>query len=214
MTTATDLGTTGAVVVAAGRGERFGMPKAQLELDGVPLWRRGEMLFTSSGIDRVVVVGDVPRGVPGGVRRRDSVANGLRHLTDVDYVLVHDAARPLATPALVERVVGRLRIGDVDAVIPVIPVADTVKRVDGDRVVATLDRTNLVGVQTPQGFRRSILVQAHDEHPDLDATDDAGLVEMLGGVVVVVDGDPDNFKITWPGDIARAETLLGRRSNA
>ena len=205
-------GTIGAVIVAAGRGERFGAPKAHLELDGTPLWRIAADLMDSVGVPWVVV-GDVPGGVAGGDRRRDSVANGLAVFADADLILVHDVARPLADRELVQRVLRRLDVGDVDAVVPAVPVADTLKRVSGEAVGETVDRANVVVVQTPQGFRRSALVDAHSASPDLDATDDAGLVELSGGRVVVVDGDPDNFKITWPDDLARAEFVWRRRSH-
>ena len=204
--------TVGAVVVAAGRGERFGTPKASLELGGTPLWRIARDLMDSLGIESVIV-GDVPGGVPGGPRRRDSVANGLAALGDVEFVLVHDVARPLADTHLVKRVIERLTDRDIDAVIPVVPVPDTVKRIDGDRVVETVDRADLVLVQTPQGFRRTALVRAHAADPDLDATDDAGLVELAGGRVGTVEGDPDNFKITWPDDLTRAQLVWRRRND-
>lgn len=206
--TGPDLRATSAIVVAAGRGERFGRPKADLTLAGNELWRIAYDLFDTVGIERIILVGDVPGGVPGGVRRRDSVGAGLDRIGDARYVLVHDVARPLATPDLVERVLARLTREDVDGVVPVIPVADTVKRVDGETVTATVDRSDLVSVQTPQGFRATSLLRAHETHPDLDATDDAGLVELGGGSVVTVAGHHDNFKITWPGDLLRAEATL------
>ena len=202
--------TLGAVIVAAGRGERFGGPKAGLTLDGVPLWRLARELMDGVGVPSVVV-GDVPDGVPGGERRRDSVAHGVAALGDVEYVLVHDVARPLADAALVRRVIDRLVRGDVDGVVPGVAVPDTLKRVDGELVLDTIDRSDVVVVQTPQGFKRSALVEAHAAAPDLDATDDAGLVELAGGRVVIVDGDRDNFKITWPDDLTRAEGVRERR---
>lgn len=212
--TGTDLlADTAVVVVAAGRGERFGGSKARITLAGVELWRRARTLFTDLGVGRIILVGDVPGGIAGGVRRRDSVAAGLRHIDGSPFVLVHDVARPLVTEAVVRRVLVRLHGGDADAVVPAVPIADTVKRIDGESVVGTVDRSRLVAIQTPQGFRSDSLLAAHRSVPDLDATDDAGLVEHAGGRVVVVDGDPDNFKITWPGDLARAEATLEARSH-
>ncbi len=208
------LAATAAVIVAAGQGERFGRPKADLELAGETLWRRAEDLFTGMGLGRVVVVGDVPGGVPGGPRRRDSVRSGLAAVQDARFVLIHDVARPLTAPDLVRRVLDRLVAGDVDGVVPAVTISDTVKRVVGESVEATVDRTDLVTVQTPQGFRTDVLVDAHDSLPDADATDDAALVESVGGRVVIVDGDPDNLKITWPGDLARAEVILRERRRA
>jgi 2-C-methyl-D-erythritol 4-phosphate cytidylyltransferase len=146
--------------------------------------------------------------VAGGLTRQASVACALAAVPDgYDIVLVHDAARALAPTALVERVAAAVRGGHA-AVIPVMPVVDTVKQVDlsGD-VVGTVDRAALRVVQTPQGFRRAVLVDAHaaavDEH-----TDDAGLTEKLGVPVRTVPGDVAAFKITLPFDLAVAELLL------
>ncbi len=195
------------IVVAAGSGQRFGRPKHLVELDGVPLWRRA-MDALAPVCDGVIVVGDVPDGVPGGPRRRDSVAAGLARVPEgVDAVLVHDAARPLASTALAHRVVDRLATGDADGVVPAVPVRDTLKRVDGDVVVDTIDRTPLVAVQTPQAFRLDALMGAHRASRD-DATDDAQLLEWDGRRVVIVDGDPTNLKITYPDDLFVAASLL------
>lgn len=212
MTASDLLSDTAVVVVAAGRGERFGGGKARIRLAGEELWRRAHRLFSDLGLARVVIVGDVPGGVPGGARRRDSVAAGLRLIDDAEFVLVHDVARPLVTPEVVERVLVRLHRNDVDAVVPGVAVADTITRHAGEVITGTLDRRELAAVQTPQGFRVDALLRAHRAHPDVDATDDAGLVELAGGSVVLVEGDPDNFKITWPGDLARAEATLEGRS--
>jgi 2-C-methyl-D-erythritol 4-phosphate cytidylyltransferase len=196
------------IVVAAGRGERFGVPKAEVLLRGVPLWRRAADAMRSAGVGDVVVVGPVPGGIPGGERRRDSVAAGLAALPgDAEWVLVHDAARPLATPGLCRAVLDRLLRDDVDGVVPALPVSDTLKAVVGDRVTTTVPRADLVAVQTPQGFRVATLRRAHLAG-DEDATDDAALVERAGGSVVFVPGEPTNLKITLPGDLAVAEALL------
>ena len=196
------------IVVAAGSGERFGRPKAHLEVGGVPLWRRARDLLAGAGCVGVVVVGDVPGGVPGGARRRDSVAAGLAHApAAATHVLVHDAARPLASPELVAAVLARLESGDVEAVVPAVPVTDTVKRVEAGSVVATVDRTDLVVVQTPQGFLIEALRRAHAVDQD-DASDDALLIERMGGRVAIVAGEAQNLKITYPGDLAVAEALL------
>jgi len=196
------------VVVAAGSGERFGGHKHLIEVGGVPMWRRGRELLEAIGATEVVVVGDVPGGVPGGARRRDSVAAGLAALASgADWVLVHDAARPLATEALALRVVERLLLGDADGVVPVVPVRDTIKRVDGDAVVETVERAPLVVAQTPQGFRVAALQAAQRGGPG-DAPDEALLIEQAGGRVVTVPGDPGNLKVTYPGDLAVVEALL------
>lgn len=196
------------IVVAAGRGERFGRPKHTVELFGRPLWHHGRDALLAGGANEVIVVGNVPGGIPGGRRRRDSVAAGLAALpAGTEWVLVHDAARPLATPQLVRRVIRRLLEGDADGVVPAVPLLDTVKRVEGDRVMDTMTRSALVAVQTPQGFAVAAL-RAAQEGSDDDASDDAVLVERDGGVVVTVPGDPGNLKITYPEDLVVAEALL------
>lgn len=203
---------TAAIIAAAGRGDRFGGPKHDLIIDGTPAWQRCVDRFDEVGIPSVVV-GDVPGGVEGGMRRRDSVSAGLAAIGDVEWVLVHDAARPLVSTALIRTVVERLEAGDVDAVIPATHITDTVKRLEADRVVSTVDRTSLVTVQTPQGFRASTLIEAHRVDPGDDVTDDAGLVERIGGIVVVVQGDPSNIKITHEGDLERARRLVEKEGH-
>lgn len=196
------------IVVAAGSGERFGGPKAAVELAGRPLWRWAADALASGGCDDVVVVGDVPGGIPGGPRRRDSVASGLAVVPDgVAHVLVHDAARPLASAELVRRVIERLALGDADSVVPGIGVRDTLKRVSGETVIHTVDRADLVLAQTPQGFTIDALRRGHAFDDD-EATDDAALIERSGGTVVIVAGDDHNLKVTYPGDLAVAEALV------
>ncbi len=204
-----------AVVVAAGRGTRYGAPKQHLELDGTPLWQRCRDTFLRHpSIDGVVVVGDVPDGVPGGDRRRDSVFAGLQRLPEnTECVLVHDGARPLVTSSLIDRVLRAMVAGDADGVIPAVPVTDTLKSVASDRVIGTVDRSALVAVQTPQAFRLDVLMSAHRSNPTDDATDDAGLVEAAGGTVMVVPGDPDNVKVTFAGDLELAEFHLRRQAD-
>lgn len=197
-----------AVLVAAGTGTRFGGHKQLATLGDRPMWEWALAALHDAGIGDVVLVGPVPGGIPGGPRRRDSVAAGLDRVpTEVDYVLVHDAARPLAGPALVRRVADRLLMGDADGVIPVVAVTDTLKRIEEHMVVATIDRSGLAAVQTPQGFRAGTLRRAHDEIEG-DATDDASLVEAWGGTVVTVAGDAHNLKVTFPDDLAVARALL------
>lgn len=145
--------------------------------------------------------------VRGGVERTDSVAAGLAALRAEDgIVLVHDAARALAPSSLFSRLVHEVRSGH-PAVVPGVPVTDTVKVVDGSgRVTGTPDRATLRAIQTPQAFLREVLVHAHSSGEQ--ATDDAALVERIGGHVRVVDGDPLAFKITTPDDLAVAERHL------
>ena len=141
--------------------------------------------------------------VDGGSSRSASVRNGLVAVSDqATHVLIHDAARPLVGPEVVSRVTNELTAG-AEAVVPVVPVTDTLRSVDG----GTVDRDRLVGVQTPQGFRLSTLLAAHGRGQD--ATDDAAIIEQGGIPVVHVEGSPRNIKITVPDDLVVAEALLG-----
>jgi len=215
---------TVAVVMAAGSGERLaaGKPKAFVGVGGRAMLQRAVTGLLDSGVvDRVVVavppdkiddakrlVGDAATVVAGGAPRTESVRLALDAVDDADWVLVHDAARPLTPPALIVRVVDALRAG-CPAVIPVLPVSDTIKAVDADGVVtATPERVGLRAVQTPQGFHIAILRRAYQLGGDRSATDDASMVEHIGGRVHVVDGDPLAFKITNPLDLLLAETVL------
>lgn len=226
-----------AVVPAAGRGERLGpgAPKALREVGGTPMLVHAvRALAQARSVDLVVVAAppselgdvrsllasfDVPAQVEvvaGGDTRQQSVFRALAALPDdVDVVLVHDAARPLAPSELADSVVTAVR-GGADAVVPVLPVVDTVKRVDPDTdvVVETVDRGVLRAVQTPQGFRRTVLARAHAHAGTVDATDDAGLVEALGLQVRVVPGHPEAFKVTRPLDLVLAEAVVSRRRAA
>jgi len=202
--------TLAGIVVAAGSGDRFGGPKHRILVAGVSMWERARDLLLDAGADPVVVVGDVPEGVPGGVRRRDSVAAGLAALGDrAEWVLIHDAARPLASVALARRVVDRLEEGDVDGVVPTVPVRDTLKQVQGGMVAGTVDRDRLVAVQTPQGYRVAALRKA--QALDGDATDEAVLLERAGRRVATVEGEAANLKVTFPGDLALVAALTGGR---
>jgi len=155
----------------------------------------------------MVIVGDFDGAVSGGDRRQDSVAAGLAQVPDEDgLVLVHDAARPLLTPDVVRRVIARLLVGDVAGVIPAVPVRDTIKRVERERVVETVERSDLIAVQTPQGFDLRTLRAAHAASA-IEATDDASMVESIGGSIAVVEGDPMNLKVTYPQDLLLIEAL-------
>lgn len=148
--------------------------------------------------------------VNGGTERTDSVRAALDAVTGADIVLVHDAARCLTPSAVTRAVVAAVRAGH-RAVVPVLPVTDTVKQVDASgTVVATVDRSDLRVVQTPQGFDAELLRRAHAASSG-PATDDAGLVERLGEKVSTVPGHPHAFKITTPFDLAVAEALAGDR---
>jgi 2-C-methyl-D-erythritol 4-phosphate cytidylyltransferase len=218
-----------AIVVAGGSGLRFGAPKQFLPLAGSPVvaWSVRAARSVADGVVLVVpaptgstgdaglpgpgATGDAAFGatcvVAGGATRAQSVRAGLAGVPDdAGVIVVHDAARPLATPDLFAAVVGAVRTGDVDGAVPVVPVADTLKRVADGRVVATVDRSGLVAIQTPQAFAAEALRSAHATGGE--ATDDAGLLEACGRAVGTVDGDPRNVKLTRPEDLVLAEALV------
>lgn len=198
------------LLLAAGRGTRFGRKKHNVEVGGIPIWQQSERALLDGGVNHLIVVGDLDGAVPGGDRRRDSVASGLAAISDrAGLVLIHDAARPLVTADLVRRVIDRFLIGDVAGVVPAIPIRDTLKRIAGDIVVETVDRGDLVAVQTPQGFDLETLRAAHAAS-GADATDDASMVEAIGGTIAIVGGDPANLKVTYPEDLAVVEALRSR----
>ena len=216
---------TVAVVPAAGSGERLGAgrPKAFVHLGGQTLLERTLAgLRDSAAVDAVVVAVPPDRTdeaklilggdavvVAGGPSRTESVRRALAAVGQPELVLVHDAARALTPPDLIARVVAALRDGH-PAVVPALPVTDTIKAVDANSVViATPDRAGLRAVQTPQGFQTELLLRAYDRSPT-DVTDDAALVENLGVQVLVVDGDPMAFKITTAFDLLLAEAVVNR----
>jgi 2-C-methyl-D-erythritol 4-phosphate cytidylyltransferase len=180
-----------------------------MELQGKPLWAWGRDSLVAAGVNHVILVGPVPGGIPGGNRRRDSVAAGLAEIPDdVDYIVVHDAARPLASKAMIASLIETLRTRDVDGVVPAVPVRDTLKELDDKDVVsATVPRDHLVAVQTPQGFAARALRGAHAA-VEGSFSDDASMVEDNGGRVVVIPGDPRNLKVTFPEDLAVVRALL------
>jgi 2-C-methyl-D-erythritol 4-phosphate cytidylyltransferase / 2-C-methyl-D-erythritol 2,4-cyclodiphosphate synthase len=229
---------TAALVPAAGRGERLGpgAPKALRTIGGEPILLHAVRGLLASGEVDLVVVAAPPTEagiaavarilagldpvliVPGGGTRQQSVALALAAVPEQGYdvILVHDAARALTPPATIAAVVAAVRSG-LPAVIPVLPVADTIKSaVPGEdpagfpTVGKTVDRSGLRAVQTPQGFRRDLLIRAHAAAGH-DATDDAGLVESLGEPVSMIPGHVEAFKVTTPFDLVLAEAVLGRR---
>jgi 2-C-methyl-D-erythritol 4-phosphate cytidylyltransferase len=218
-----------AVLAAAGRGERLGSdrPKAFARLGGRPLLAESlERLEESGWIDAIVIAAPpdweepsilvaeeiaatkVSSAVTGGESRSESVRLALAEVPeDAAVVLVHDAARPLLPEDVIERVLAPLSEGW-DGVVPAVPLADTVKRVEGDRVVETLPRDDLVAVQTPQAFLADALRRAVGGDVST-ATDCASLVESQGGRIKVVEGDPRLLKVTDAEDLALVESWLG-----
>ncbi|MGH8094252.1 MAG: 2-C-methyl-D-erythritol 4-phosphate cytidylyltransferase [Chthoniobacterales bacterium] len=222
-----------AIIVAGGSSQRMGFDKLFAPLDGQPVVAHSiaafqqtesvtgivlvahaerlsacENLVDSHGFQKVTAV------IPGGVRRQDSVLRGLEQVAAASpFVAVHDAARPLVRPDLVERIfeLARTHGGAASAA----PVIDTLKRVDQDHVVVgCVERTNLFAVQTPQIFRRDLLQKAYRAVFDaaLEVTDEISAVERVGGKVVLVPNDEPNFKITYPADLPLAEFILRQRA--
>jgi 2-C-methyl-D-erythritol 4-phosphate cytidylyltransferase len=215
------------VIAAAGSGERLGAggPKALIEVAGRPLIEWSLDAFRAAeGVGEIVVAAPPGRdeaiaergvvAVGGGEHRSESVANALE-LCGGDIVVVHDAARPLVTPGLIDAVVGELAAEeDAAGVIAAAPVTDTIKQAgEGGRVERTLDRSGLWAVQTPQAFRAEALREALADPGALaDATDDAMLVERRGGRIVIHPAPPENIKVTTPFDLRVAELLLSERA--
>jgi 2-C-methyl-D-erythritol 4-phosphate cytidylyltransferase len=225
-----------AVIPAAGIGSRLGggAPKQYVPLAGMPVLARTLAAFEASGAIQAIVVvappGDESRCraiavepygwkkilavVPGGAARQESVARGLDAAgADASIVVVHDAARPLVSDDLIRRVVRAAGVSG--AALAALPVVDTLKRKVGDgNVITTVDRDGLWAAQTPQAFRAALFREAvtRARADGFIGTDDASLVERLGVPVTLVEGDPENFKITRREDLARAEEILAMRS--
>ena len=217
-----------ALIVAAGRGSRFGgpLPKQYAQLGGQTVLRHSlEAFRATTSINQLRVVigsGDethyeaavaglgLPAPVLGGATRQQSVLNGLEVLATAppDFVAIHDAARPFASAALFGRVLSGM--AGFDGAVPVIPSADTVKRVRGGRVLETVPRGELGLVQTPQAFGTEALTEAHRKAggTSMDATDDSMLLEVAGYRVAAVEGEATNFKITTQDDLRRGERHL------
>ncbi len=215
------------LLLAAGEGTRLGAkePKALAELDGSPIVCRAfGSIEAAELVDGVVVA--VPPGherrfasllpplavvvevIAGADSRQRSAAAALAAAPDADAYLVHDAARPLAPATLFDAVLREL--DSCDAVCPALPMSDTVKETEGDRIIRTLDRSHLVRAQTPQGFRADVYRRAHERAiaDGFDGTDDTVMVERIGVDVRIVPGDDRNMKITTQHDVDVAEALL------
>lgn len=215
----------GVVIPAAGIGKRFGsnMPKQFLEIDGIPILQITLQKFQAcDAVDCIVVVSHadfifevtdlvkqnnftkVTSIVNGGEHRQDSVWNGLKEIinNDVEIILIHDAVRPFVTDALIKNVINSsVKFG---AAVPAVPLNDTIKVSDEKGfLIATLDRTKLFAIQTPQGFRKDLILKAFEKAliDNYYATDDASLVERLGEKIKIVEGDYKNIKITTKEDL-------------
>ena len=216
-----------ALIVAAGRGERFGgtLPKQYAGLNGMPVLRRSILAFANHpAVDAVRVVIDsadhelyldatagleLLPPVVGAATRQATVRNGLESLADLApaRVLIHDAARPLVSGAVIDRVVRALATHA--AVLPVVPVVDTLKRVAGQTVTGEADRSHLARAQTPQGFRFADILAAHRAVGGGSYTDDTAIAAAAGLEVVTVEGEERNLKLTLPDDLQTAERLIG-----
>lgn len=206
-----------AVVVAGGAGLRFGAAKQFVPLHGKPVlaWALAAARTAVSGVVLVLPESAVDLSdwssacddvVVGAATRAGSVRAGLAAVpSSAEIVVIHDAARPLATPSLFAAVIAAVEAGAAGA-IPGVPLADTVKRVAESCVVETLDRSELIAVQTPQAFDAAVLRRAHLGAPE--ATDDAGLLEKIGEKVAVVPGESTNVKLTSPADLAMLEVFV------
>jgi 2-C-methyl-D-erythritol 4-phosphate cytidylyltransferase len=228
--------TTGAIIVAAGRGTRMGgTDKCALSLNGRSLLGYSFSAFAEV-VDAIVIVVAPDRLtewtttarseawplvatiVAGGETRQDSVRAGfdaLRSVQAVDVIAIHDGARPLVTVEMIRRCLERAWLDG--AAITAVPVTDTIKRVRDEQIVETLDRSALWAAQTPQAFRADLLQSAFvwsDSTPRTMFTDEAGMIEAFGHLVAVVRGDRTNLKVTEPADLAIAEALLAARSGA
>ena len=214
---------TWTILVAAGEGFRFGSRKQLAELAGMPVLLHST-ISASSVSDGIVVVtveedievvesclksvNQVHQVVKGGATRSESVRCGLERVPhDCEMVIVHDGVRPLASQELFESVVGKIKDG-AEAVVPVVSIADSLRSVNGKQI----NRDEVVSVQTPQAFKAPLLLKAYSSGED--ATDDASLVELVGGVIDFVDGDIRNLKITVSSDLLIAEQfLIAKKSN-
>lgn len=218
-----------AIILGAGTGERMrGIDKIMTTICGLPTILHSVNAFLRTGIfETMTVVANTHnisklehlmsspeyhrvQVILGGIRRQDSVKNALATIDAIDYVVIHDGARPCVSSDLIGRAVKATQ--NSDAAIPVLPVTDTIKIVREFKVVSNVDRSNLFSTQTPQVFKYSSIAKFHKIFTD-DVTDDSSLVEISGGDVSTFAGDPENIKITNPIDIEIAETILQRRRN-
>jgi 2-C-methyl-D-erythritol 4-phosphate cytidylyltransferase/2-C-methyl-D-erythritol 2,4-cyclodiphosphate synthase len=221
---------TAILIVAAGKGERAGtsLPKQYESLAGQPMLRRTVQAFAALSSDKIgpvtVVIGPgqetlaaaaleglaLPAPVTGGATRQESVRRGLEALAPdaPDFVLIHDAARPLISPGVIAAVVAALE-GGADGALPMVAAADTLRRRGADGRWTLVSRDNLYRAQTPQGFAYGKILKAHRDHASEDVTDDVALAELAGMTVAMVEGEEKNLKVTRKEDFALVEAMLG-----
>jgi 2-C-methyl-D-erythritol 4-phosphate cytidylyltransferase/2-C-methyl-D-erythritol 2,4-cyclodiphosphate synthase len=215
---------TAVLIVAAGKGERAGtsLPKQYERLSGQPMLRRTVQAFAGYPVQVVIGAGQealaaealaglaLPAAVTGGATRQDSVRRGLEVLAKdaPDYVLIHDAARPLISRAVIAAVVASLEAG-ADGALPMVAASDTLRRRDASGRWSLVPRDNLYRAQTPQGFAFAKILAAHRDHAQEEVTDDVALAELAGLTVQMVAGEEKNIKVTRKEDFALAESLLG-----
>ncbi len=200
------------ILASGGKGKRFGENKQFFNMSGEPLIIRTLRKFQDDYTQIIVVTSDIKKIrfllleyklrcdniVLSGAQRTDSIRNGLAVLKpEIEYVLVHDGARPNVSLQLIKNICQA--VVDLKAVIPIIPVKDTIKEIEGNRVICTPERSKLFAVQTPQAFAKDILLQAYQQKTP--ATDDASLVEKLGITVYTVPGEEENIKVTTKADL-------------
>ncbi len=212
------------LIVAAGKGERAGtsLPKQYEALAGQPMLRRTVQAFAGHPVQVVIGPGqealsraalaglDLPAPVPGGATRQESVRLGLEALGQdaPDFVLIHDAARPLVSAKVIAAVIAALE-GGAEGALPMVAAADTLRRMDAHGHFTLVSRENLYRAQTPQGFIYARILAAHRQHAATEVTDDVALAELAGMTVAMVEGEEKNIKVTRKEDFALAETLLG-----
>ncbi len=215
---------TGVVIVCAGRGRRLGADKAAIKLQGKPLFCHTYELFRNlKAIEQIVIVlrkknfclaqkfiNDKRVSlVEGGLRRQDSVLAGLRRLNkNIKYVLIHDGARPFTPKETILAVIKNVK--RYPAVICAVRPKDTLKKASGNFVKSTLDRGSIVMVQTPQAFRKDMIIKAYEKFNHKNSFDDAQLFEFMKRQVRVIEGSYLNMKITYPQDIVIANAILGK----
>ncbi len=208
---------TVAIITAGGTSSRFGNTNKLLEIvNGKEVIRYTVEAFEKSDVDEIVICANksiIPelrkmfahKIIEGGSTRQESVFNGLKAVT-CDYVLIHDGARPMISPEIINKTIEMVK--EKNAITVMTKTIDTIKKVENGKIISTIDRTQLYNTQTPQAFKYDLIKSAHEKLQGKNFTDDAGMLEFLGYDVYVLDGDYKNIKITTPNDIEIAKVYL------